>query len=141
MADRVFELDHIDSLRLSWIQYDALVLTKLHSLSNLMNLHYRLPYFSFLNPPNLFFSEKSFLYVYRLLIFRSLKRCEPVHIVLQLRVEVLLAHLRGLYSRILGALDAQLVLTLRRHLVDVRLDKGIGLRGDLRGVFFEGCFL
>ena len=106
-----------------------------------MNLNYRLPHFSFFNCPNLFFSKKSFLYVYRLLIFRSLKRCEPVHIVLQLRVEVLLAHLRRLYSRILGALDAQLVLTLRRHLVDVRLDIGVRLRGDLRGVFFEGCFL
>jgi hypothetical protein len=103
-----------------------------------MNLHYRLPYFNLLYR-NLFFSEKSFLYVCRMLIFRRLKWSKSVHIVLQFSIEIFFPQLCGLYSRILWTLNTQLVLTLRYvRVVNISLNKRVlRFRGHLCRVFFE----
>jgi hypothetical protein len=103
-----------------------------------MNLHYRLPYFNFLDR-NLFFSEKSFLYVCRMLIFRRMKWSKPVHIVLQFSVEIFFAQLGRLYPCILWTFNTQLILTLGNvRVVNIRLNKRVlGLRGHLGRVFFE----
>jgi hypothetical protein len=103
-----------------------------------MNLHYRLPYFNFLDI-NLFFSEKSFLYVCRMLIFRRLKWSKPIHIILQFSIEIFFPQLCGLYSRILWTLNTQLVLTLGYvRVINFSLNKWVlRLRSHLGRVFFE----